>query len=651
MKERKRKKEEIAEDYCFVCKDGGLLLVCEYKDCLKAYHTECVGKDDSFLESGKRWTCNWHYCFVCRKIPKYHCFVCPTAVCTRCFGDSGFVHLRRWKGLCSACLKLALLVEENRDVDSDGEKVDFKDRETYECLFMEYWEIIKEKEGLTFENLRSEVDRLMKGKTYKSISDSDGKDEDEFQPILSECSDTDDDTDEYKPKRGNKKSKWQKSVVKRKEKSNEKGFTGWGTKSLMTFLKSIGKDTSNKLSQDDVLSIINDYINENKLLDPEKKKQVVCDSRLRSLLRRKKVNKYKINDILETHLAENFEVSEEDDTEYSSEEKTEKSFIACKRQKKFHCEGNSWKMDVGVELKQSCFASIVAKNIKLVYLRRSLIEELLKKPETFESKVMGSFVRIKSDPNDYLCRSSHQLLQVTGIKKTPGGGETNDNTLLQVSNTPKDISICMLSDDDFSEEECDDLHQKMKDGILKKPTVVELEAKARRLHEDMVKHWIVRELARLQNLIDRANEKGWRGQLYQYMEKRQLLLSFPEQSRLLQEVPNVLADVKPEPAHDVCPEKDKASIGDSSKSTPVKNLKVSSNTLEGTGITSSPIRKTAAAAMIGVKQQHHVPSDPEEEDQYPSGQQSHNVAFEDQSDITLQSGSKQNHLISGIEQP
>lgn len=55
--------------------------------------------------------------------------------------------------------------------------------------------------------------------------------------------------------------------------------------------------------------------------------------------------------------------------------------------------------------------------------------------------------------------------------------------------------------------------------------------------------------------------------------------------------------------------------------------------------------------MIGVKQQHHVPSDPEEEDQYPSGQQSHNVAFEDQSDITLQSGSKQNHLISGIEQP
>ncbi|CBI27724.3 unnamed protein product, partial [Vitis vinifera] len=50
----------------------------------------------------------------------------------------------------------------------------------------------------------------------------------------------------------------------------------------------------------------------------------------------------------------------------------------------------------------------------------------------------------------------------------------------------------------------------MKDGLLKRLTVVELKQKAQRLHEDITKHWIARELDLLQNLIDRANEKGWR---------------------------------------------------------------------------------------------------------------------------------------------
>lgn len=27
---KKLRKEEIAEDYCFVCKDGGDLLICDY---------------------------------------------------------------------------------------------------------------------------------------------------------------------------------------------------------------------------------------------------------------------------------------------------------------------------------------------------------------------------------------------------------------------------------------------------------------------------------------------------------------------------------------------------------------------------------------------------------------------------------------------
>ncbi|KAF5949234.1 hypothetical protein HYC85_015191 [Camellia sinensis] len=56
------------------------------------------------------------------------------------------------------------------------------------------------------------------------------------------------------------------------------------------------------------------------------------------------------------------------------------------------------------EIPKSCFAAIISANIKLVYLKRSLVQDLLTDPEAFE---------IKSDPNDYFQQNSHQLLQVT----------------------------------------------------------------------------------------------------------------------------------------------------------------------------------------------------------------------------------------------
>ncbi|KAF8405653.1 hypothetical protein HHK36_007729 [Tetracentron sinense] len=298
--------------------------------------------------------------------------------------------------------------------------------------------------------------------------------------------------------------------MKRIAKPKKKEFIGWGSKPLIEFLASIGKDTSKQFSQYDVTEIINEYVRENKLLHPVKKKKVLCDAKLQYVFGRKSVNRNKINDLLEAHFAENLEQSEEDEFIYGSEEKEENGLMACKRQRKSSTlDKRSDQKEKVLEAPRSCFASVTAINMKLVYLKKSLVEDFLKHPETFEDRVMGSFVRVKSDPNDCFQRNSHQLLQVTGIKKASRADDLATEILLQGSHFKKDIPICMLSDDDFSEEECDDLRQRVKDGLLKRPTVVELEQKVRSLHEDITKH---------------------------------LLQTPSEQLRLLQEVPKVIAD-------------------------------------------------------------------------------------------------------------
>ncbi|XP_020878142.1 uncharacterized protein At5g08430 isoform X2 [Arabidopsis lyrata subsp. lyrata] len=322
------------------------------------------------------------------------------------------------------------------------------------------------------------------------------------------------------------------SSRKRKARPKRFEFVGWGSKQLIEFLKSLGKDTSEMISRYDVSDTIARYIAKEGLLDPSNKKKVVCDQRLLSLFGSRTIFRMKVYDLLEKHYKEN-----QDDSDFDFLYEDEPQIIS-------HSEKIAKRTSKVVKKPRGTFAAIVSDNIKLLYLRKSLVQELVKSPDTFESKMLGSFVRIKSDPNDYLQKYPYQLVQVTGVKKEPG----TDDFLLQVTNYVKDVSISVLSDDNFSQEECEDLHQRIKNGLLKKPTIVEMEEKARSLHEDQTKHWLGREIVLLKRLIDRANEKGWRGELSEYLEKRELLQNPEEQSRLLREVPEVIGeDIVPNP--------------------------------------------------------------------------------------------------------
>ncbi|KAL6176522.1 hypothetical protein ACLB2K_053155 [Fragaria x ananassa] len=63
------------------------------------------------------------------------------------------------------------------------------------------------------------------------------------------------------------------------------------------------------------------------------------------------------------------------------------------------------------------------------------------------------------------------------------------------------------------------------------------------LHEDIIKHWIPKELVRLQNRVDYANEKGLRRELDEYLEQRERLKKPSEQERLLTQSPKVIPEV------------------------------------------------------------------------------------------------------------
>lgn len=527
---------EEEDGLCFQCKDGGTLIICDHEDCQKAYHPLCAGKDDSFMNAGALWSCSWHLCSGCQnpqKKLKIQCFCCPTSICEGCVKGSDFVQVKKDKGFCSHCLKLAKLIEENVDEDSDGEKVDFKATDTYEYLFKDYWEIIKGREKLTLEDLRAAHSLLNRGEHLIYPSDSEHSEEyipsDTFEVIHSNA-----DLQPHENKRAEIRNKY------RKQSQKKKNFIGWCSKELISFLKSIGKDTDVPISQMEVTEIINRYAQSKNLYDPnKKKKQILCDEKLISLFRRRSVKKIRIPTLLDSHYPSN-----ESDYDFNSGLEEE-----CRKKQKT-TSGSEIKSSPSIKLPKDqthCSASLARENVKLVYLRRSLVQSLLSSFDDFETKVVGSFVRVKNDVNDlfYSPNRIYQLGQVTGIKKTGQpykmGGITTD-VVLSVSNVWKEVPISLLSEDDFEERECEDLRQLARSGAFQIPTVAQLQQKANLLHRDITSHWLTKEIARLEKQIDLANEKGWRKERLEHIERRENLLRKEEQERLLREKPEVIPE-------------------------------------------------------------------------------------------------------------
>ncbi|URE00795.1 Plus-3 domain [Musa troglodytarum] len=513
MKKDEMNKEEIAEDYCFACKDGGHLRVCDFNS--RFSNNAEVHLLRVLLFGGPVKPAGWHSCFICQKASTFQCYCCPSSVCRSCIKEAEFVQVKkRTKGFCNNCLKLAILIEENIDVDSDGGKVDFRDSETYEFLFKEYWEIIKDQEGLKLADLQTANTLLKRGENLKGGSESDRSPEDDAGSEFDELEDNLDDGLPFleEPKGMHDKSK------KRKKRSTSKKrvFSSWGSVELIKFLTSIDKDTKEPLTLLDACDIIKDYIQTYNLCDPDTKKKtnVVCDDRLYALFRKRKVKFHKIYSLLESHFASD-NVS---DDEFSSEEGDDSFARHKKRNTAADSNSNkshpkNYEEDISVPA-ESYYASIIGRNINLVYLKRSLIVEFLRNPDTFEEKVTGCFVRVKVDPNEFYSvpERMYKLGQIdgmvpssnlemgmwqqssvchSGVKKALQAykiGEMSTDMVLCVSDMHKDVQISMLSEDDFEEDECEYLRHLANEGLFRRPTIVELEKKIKSVHADIMNH-------------------------------------------------------------------------------------------------------------------------------------------------------------------
>lgn len=282
-----------------------------------------------------------------------------------------------------------------------------KDRNTVECLFLEYWTIVKNQEDITFEDVRAcqsqkkDVKSRYKGYPKISLRDlhtskKDVKLKNDDDPEFSVSDHEIEDVEDYKTL----------GKTKRME------FIGWGSKPLIDFLTSIGEDTKEALSQDFVESVIRKYIRQKNLFDQEQKKKVNCDELLYAIFRKKSVSKNRIHNLLNAHFKENLEhVESMRRLARGFGEKNENVSVPCKKQKTERSAEEGFEKEVKPEMQATGFATINADNIKLVYLRKSLVVEFLKQNESFEDKVVGSFVKVKNDPRDPI---AYQILQVTG---------------------------------------------------------------------------------------------------------------------------------------------------------------------------------------------------------------------------------------------
>ncbi|KAL4354215.1 hypothetical protein GQ457_06G035960 [Hibiscus cannabinus] len=298
------------EDVCFICFDGGSLVLCDRRGCPKAYHPACIKRDEEFFKSKAKWNCGWHICSSCQKASYYMCYTCTYSVCKNCTKDADYVNVRGTKGFCGTCMRTIMLIENRGLENKETVQVDFDDKTSWEYLFKVYWILLKEKLSLNFDELTKAKNpweeiaimgpnRELSGELNNRGNAKRGNRENSFRDLGARSS-----------KR--RKSTRQENILNEVE-SLEAGRTGvtnevpfpeginWATKELLEFVSHMRNGDTSVISRFDVQALLLEYITRSNLRDPCQKSYIVCDSMLIKLFGKARVGHFEMFKLLDSH--------------------------------------------------------------------------------------------------------------------------------------------------------------------------------------------------------------------------------------------------------------------------------------------------------------------------------------------------------------
>ncbi|XP_052311582.1 zinc finger CCCH domain-containing protein 19 isoform X2 [Populus trichocarpa] len=495
---RATSKKKTEEDVCFICFDGGELVLCDRRGCPKAYHPSCVNRDEAFFRAKGRWNCGWHLCSNCEKNAYYMCYTCTFSLCKGCIKDAVILCVRGNKGFCETCMKTVMLIERNEQGNKETGQVDFDDKSSWEFLFKDYWTDLKERLSLTPEELAQAKN------PWKGSDSHAGKQElaDEFCDVHNGGSGSGPDSSENAEVTTSKRRKPKKRLRSRAKERDSPGSSSWAggesadesvewaSKELLEFVMHVKNGDKSACSQFDVQALLLEYIKRNKLRDPHRKSQIICDSRLENLFGKPRVGHFEMLKLLESHYLLKDD-SQADDLQGS---------VVDTEANQLEADGNS-------------DALMKASKDKR---RRSRKKGTSKAAEPYRvGKKMTNF-----------------MLEILNLNKT------------------ELVSIDIISNQEFTEDECKRLRQSIKCGLIHRLTVGDIQEKAMAIQAVRVHDLLEAEITRFSHLCDRASDMGHRKELRECVEKLQLLKTPEERQRRLEEIPEIHADPNMDPSHE-----------------------------------------------------------------------------------------------------